>query len=420
MFIIIGAVLVIIILSVAAFLLHRKFVRIDDSYNSLLKYNQEFSAKSNSVVQELNLTDQNLKGVDSTLNYVQSELLSNDQKLMRTLEDEVKGIKDETVNKYVSKNDLSAAVSTKSASIDNLIANTIKGKSVTAETGKLNTLTTDEMNTLKFTTDEAVFSSMSGKKINTLTAKVGMVDAETITAANGFLTGINPTWRWGADDHSGSFTLTHSINSSPVINVNSKTNGVDVSGPLKGQTVKGGIIDGDFMSGLFVQGEVVYSDIALVAGHTPSWAWLANDKNQTFSVMNEDDMSPYMSLSKKNKNVMFDKPIAMNTDIEMRKGTVKFTQNDPGSMLEKNNGSDGNRFGFGLYEQGAVRVYGGSDNPSSSVSMSFAKNDGSFDDVVKVTRDKRLLVRDTICVGDTCMDGNQFAKLKNLVSKETN
>lgn len=71
---------------------------------------------------------------------------------------------------------------------------------------------------------------------------------------------------------------------------------------------------------------------------------------------------------------------------------VSVTNNDPGPMLEKNYGKNSDRYGVGQFPTGSMRMYTASAFGPASVSLSLAKDDGSFDDVVKVGTDKTAVV----------------------------
>ena len=72
------------------------------------------------------------------------------------------------------------------------------------------------------------------------------------------------------------------------------------------------------------------------------------------------------------------------TDSDDR-GMINIHQSNPGSMIEKRQGtSKGDRYGMGQYSGGSTRLYAAKDWGPSSVNLSFAKEDGGFDDVLKV------------------------------------
>ena len=83
-------------------------------------------------------------------------------------------------------------------------------------------------------------------------------------------------------------------------------------------------------------------------------------------------------------------------DLNVAKG-VKVTNDNPGPLIEKNYGDAGDRFGVAQYSGGKTRLYAGTNNPGS-VSMSLAKTDGSFDDIVIVNQDKNTTVNGNLNV----------------------
>jgi hypothetical protein len=67
---------------------------------------------------------------------------------------------------------------------------------------------------------------------------------------------------------------------------------------------------------------------------------------------------------------------------------IAITNNDPGSLIEKNFGSSGDRYGIG-YSAGVTRMYAATAYPGKT-SLSQAKADGSFDDVLTINSDKSI------------------------------
>ncbi len=80
----------------------------------------------------------------------------------------------------------------------------------------------------------------------------------------------------------------------------------------------------------------------------------------------------------------------MNENLHMMGGKVNFAQPDPGAMIEKNYGTNDNRYGVGQFPGGAMRVYTASSSAykPATVSLSLAKADGNFDDVLTIDTDK--------------------------------
>ena len=92
-------------------------------------------------------------------------------------------------------------------------------------------------------------------------------------------------------------------------------------------------------------------------------------------------------------------------DIDVMNGKVKFFETDPGAMVEKQYGANpADRYGIGQFPGGAMRTYGAStEGVPASVSMSFAKKSGQFNDVLTVTNDNVATLRgrlNTISNGD--------------------
>jgi hypothetical protein len=75
------------------------------------------------------------------------------------------------------------------------------------------------------------------------------------------------------------------------------------------------------------------------------------------------------------------------------------TNNDPGPMIEKNYGSAGNRFGMGQFPAGTTRFYAGADSSSSSLNLSLAKRDNSFDDILSVKNDRSTNINGNFNIG---------------------
>ena len=77
----------------------------------------------------------------------------------------------------------------------------------------------------------------------------------------------------------------------------------------------------------------------------------------------------------------------LNTQNLNTKTGVKVTNNDPGALIEKNYGSADNRYGLGQFAKGETKVYTASKYPGN-VSLSIAKKDGTFDDILTVKSDR--------------------------------
>ena len=71
---------------------------------------------------------------------------------------------------------------------------------------------------------------------------------------------------------------------------------------------------------------------------------------------------------------------------------IEITNGDPGALIEKNYGSNDNRYGIGQFPGGQTRVYtaGSTGYQPASVNLGFAKKDGTFADAVKITQDNNF------------------------------
>lgn len=103
----------------------------------------------------------------------------------------------------------------------------------------------------------------------------------------------------------------------------------------------------------------------------------------------------------------------MGGDLTFNNGSIKFTKNDPGTMMEKNYGTASDRYGVGQFKNGAMRVYTGTKYAPATVNLSMANQDGGFSDIVTAgakgaTVDKKLTV-----FGDSVVEGtSKTNKLK--------
>ena len=79
---------------------------------------------------------------------------------------------------------------------------------------------------------------------------------------------------------------------------------------------------------------------------------------------------------------------------------LNITNDDPGAMLQKQYGSNkDSRYGVGQFPAGQMRMYGATDNPDAAVSLSLARADGEFDDIVNVQTDRSTNVSGQLNVG---------------------
>lgn len=66
--------------------------------------------------------------------------------------------------------------------------------------------------------------------------------------------------------------------------------------------------------------------------------------------------------------------------------TITISSADPGEMIEKQYGNfKGNRYGMGQFPNGFQRMYAASNYDQSSINLSLANDDGSFDDILNIS-----------------------------------
>jgi hypothetical protein len=101
--------------------------------------------------------------------------------------------------------------------------------------------------------------------------------------------------------------------------------------------------------------------------------------------------------------------------------TVSVRSGDPGPMIEKNydSSSPGNRYGMGQFPGGITRTYAAGAYPQASLGMSYAQSDGSFVDVLKISKANPTtyqtdIAKGNLCMGGTCINPKQFAALSKL------
>jgi hypothetical protein len=97
--------------------------------------------------------------------------------------------------------------------------------------------------------------------------------------------------------------------------------------------------------------------------------------------------------------------------------TITNTSTDNGPLIEKKFNDNGNRYGLGSFANGSTRIYTADGYIPSSVNLSWAKVDGSFDDVLRVTKDGQSYktdVKGSLCVQSNCLSPTDFAKLISL------
>lgn len=80
-------------------------------------------------------------------------------------------------------------------------------------------------------------------------------------------------------------------------------------------------------------------------------------------------------------------------------GKIVMEKADNGVMLERNNGSDINRYGIGQFSNNTMRMYTASNGPSSTLSLALAKSNNSFDDILQVKTDGTVNVKNHLTIG---------------------
>jgi hypothetical protein len=63
---------------------------------------------------------------------------------------------------------------------------------------------------------------------------------------------------------------------------------------------------------------------------------------------------------------------------------IQVTNSDPGPLIEKNYGRNADRYGVGQFPFGTMRMYTASSFTPATVNLSVAKDDGGFDDYLKI------------------------------------
>jgi alpha-tubulin suppressor-like RCC1 family protein len=122
-------------------------------------------------------------------------------------------------------------------------------------------------------------------------------------------------------------------------------------------------------------------------------------------------------------DAVFNKNVTIMGDALLSKGasinsTIKVIPDSMGAFIEKNYNPSvtNNRYGMGQWAND-TRLYAGGGNPQSSVNMSIAKANNTFEDVLKVKADKsvdimgQLNVQKNLCIGQNCIDDVTYKKL---------
>lgn len=122
-----------------------------------------------------------------------------------------------------------------------------------------------------------------------------------------------------------------------------------------------------------------------------------------------------------------DTPLNINKAMTLKSPLMVASENG-GPLVERNMGTNDNRAGIGSFLGGATRVYAANATsvPSASINFSFAKSDGTFDDVVTVNAYKettingptnivgKLSTTNQMCINNTCLTESDIQKLKGL------
>ena len=98
-------------------------------------------------------------------------------------------------------------------------------------------------------------------------------------------------------------------------------------------------------------------------------------------------------------------------------GGINMIRNDPGAMIEKKYGDDSNRYGVGQFPNGSMRMYTSSSYGPASVSLSLAKKNGDFDDVVKVNTNKTVDISGDVKMKTASLTRSVFG---NATNKDNN
>ncbi len=126
----------------------------------------------------------------------------------------------------------------------------------------------------------------------------------------------------------------------------------------------------------FAKADGTFSDVIIV-GHDPTGKIFTTNINGATNIHGNATIDGTTTLGVTNLNGQTN----LNTSIQMVKG-------DPGPMIEKQYNTDpanrSDRYGFGQYPYGNTRMYSSTAYTGASNNLSFAKKDGSFDDVLKV------------------------------------
>jgi len=100
--------------------------------------------------------------------------------------------------------------------------------------------------------------------------------------------------------------------------------------------------------------------------------------------------------------------------------TINIYKGDPGAMIQKQYGNDlGDRYGLGQFPNGQTKIYIASLHNPATVSLSLAKSDGSFDDILTIDNSRKttakgdMTVNGKLCIGDVCLSRDDLLNIKN-------
>ena len=226
------------------------------------------------------------------------------------------------------------------------------------------------------------------------------IKTTTISASNGSFANVDLASKWSLTDQGDEWL--HVIAKDTSVRA-----GIAADGLLVNQdaTIKGGVnVEGDVSaSGMLRAGPANKwpASLSNTQGGVHAWDVYAND---SIAAGKDGDIAAYFNSSGS----------IVGQNISTAAG-VSITNADPGPLIEKSYGSSGNRYGVGQFPSGTTRLYASDDMAFASVNLSFAKGDGSFGDVVKVSKDgssfKTSVTDGKLCVQDTCISKAALDKI---------
>jgi hypothetical protein len=83
-----------------------------------------------------------------------------------------------------------------------------------------------------------------------------------------------------------------------------------------------------------------------------------------------------------------------NTNVTGKFSTAQgISVTNPGVLIDKNYGSDSDRYGIGQFDNGATRVYAATKFGPATVNLSLAKNNNQFDDILTIRTDRTTNIK---------------------------